>query len=827
MVCLRVAQVKIWDITDEPTAIKTIRVASKVAPGTAQRLRLAWHPSGDSIAIPFANAVHLLERSSWSVGTVLRNGHSKDVSLVSWSPNGQYLASAGLDRQVYVWQLDGASDLDRYKADAPLSDLCWSPTDNALAFLDEAGQLALWQAPIPAHLAAPNAAAATAATAAAAPPAGSAVGASASAAAAATAGGGSAAGGGATVFSMGDDDAIVDDVATGGATADAGGGGAEGGAEGGVEGGAQPARRRLRKVMHDSDDGGFSDHDDDEAAEAAMLAQQLAKQQRAGRGGALDGGVFGGASSADPAARAALGAAGALVAGVGGGAPLQPVLHSSATPAKNGRRFLLWNMVGMVISRDENVFSAIEVEFNSTERHRTIRLTDHYSFTMAALDDAAVMFASRSNHGNPSTIVYRPLASWAPNSDWQVQLEAGEEAEAVALGHKFAAIATSKRLLRIFSHTGAQRALLCIARPLVALAAHDGLLAVLTHAGRAADPADQALEMTMYDMGDSTRPVRIAQGALPLSAGATLEWVGFSEGGMLCTVDTAGLVRGCVRASSYEWAPLLDCATVKKSKNEAHWIVGLTERELICVLCKGDDRYPATLPRPVTTPLPLAMPLTLADNTEPHVEKERALSALLLNEYRSSVADDGTEDTPRVRDSVLRSLLKLDATVLKLVAAACKADRTARALDLVTQLQLPKSLTGALKLANHYRLGPLAERIARLMEQRFEDDDDADVEEAPPPRAPPPPRARAAPPPAAAPPAAAADGDDGDADGDAAEEEEEGDADGGASPTAATNPFAKGGGGAGKAILKAAETHKGPKRSLPVTSAVGGKKLRK
>ena len=63
---------------------------------------------------------------------------------------------------------------------------------------------------------------------------------------------------------------------------------------------------------------------------------------------------------------------------------------------------------------------------------------------LAALDDAAVMFASTSNHGNPSTIVYRPLSSWAPNSDWQVQLDKGEEAVAIAVGHKFAAIATSK-----------------------------------------------------------------------------------------------------------------------------------------------------------------------------------------------------------------------------------------------------------------------------------------------------------------------------------------------------------------------------------------------
>ena len=53
----------------------------------------------------------------------------------------------------------------------------------------------------------------------------------------------------------------------------------------------------------------------------------------------------------------------------------------------------------MVLSRDENTYSAIEVEFNDATKHRTMRLTDHYGFSMAALDEAAVLFASRSNHG--------------------------------------------------------------------------------------------------------------------------------------------------------------------------------------------------------------------------------------------------------------------------------------------------------------------------------------------------------------------------------------------------------------------------------------------
>ena len=557
--------VKIWDITDEATVVKTVRITTKVTPGGSQRLRIAWHPTGSHLAVPYSNGVHILERTNWTASAMLVNAHTKEVTHVGYSPNGQYLATCGLDRQVYVWQGTTQESLDRHKNDIVCADLAWSPRDNALAFLDEAGQLHLWHQPVPGHLPSPAGdpsavaeQAAAAADKAAADKADLLTKAAATAASVpAEAAAAPAKSAGKSVFSFGDDD---DDMLIDDAVAKAKGAGNADDAEVGASGGAAP-KRRLRKVQHDSDDGGFSDHDDDEAAEAAMLAKELAKRGAGGAATAVASVVSGLGGAA--AGKASLGALAAL-ASAPAGVAAQGVVHSSATPAKNGRRFLLWNLTGMVLSRDENVFSAIEVEFNSIEKHRPIRLTDHYSFSMAALTEEAVMFASTSNNGNPSTIVYRPLASWAPNSEWQVQLDKGEEATAVALGHKFAAIATNKRYLRILSHTGAQRALVCIPGNLVALAAHGGYLAVAMHAGRAADANDQAVTLALYDLRESARPVKIASVPLPLSEGATLDWIGFSESATLCTVDSAGIVRGCMKSYQYEWVPLLDCSSVKK-----------------------------------------------------------------------------------------------------------------------------------------------------------------------------------------------------------------------------------------------------------------------
>ena len=109
-----------------------------------------------------------------------------------------------------------------------------------------------------------------------------------------------------------------------------------------------------------------------------------------------------------------------------------------------------------------------------------------------------------------------------------MQFEKGEEAQAVALGHKFAAVATTARYLRVYSHTGAQRALLCFNAPLVAMVASGGLLALVQHDGRASG-ADQSMQVVLFDMRDAARPVRLATAPLPLSPGATLHWVGLGQ----------------------------------------------------------------------------------------------------------------------------------------------------------------------------------------------------------------------------------------------------------------------------------------------------------
>lgn len=78
------------------------------------------------------------------------------------------------------------------------------------------------------------------------------------------------------------------------------------------------------------------------------------------------------------------------------------------------------------------------------------------------------------------------------------------------------------------------------------------------------------------------------------------------------------------------------------------------------MLCKGEEAFPATLPRPVTTPLALAMPLACAEPAEPAVEQQRLLSSLMVNEFRAVAHDDGVADSDETQAMMVKQFTKLD-----------------------------------------------------------------------------------------------------------------------------------------------------------------------
>jgi len=91
-------------------------------------------------------------------------------------------------------------------------------------------------------------------------------------------------------------------------------------------------------------------------------------------------------------------------------------------------RFLVWNSVGFITSRNEQGQHTIDIEFHDRALHRPVHFTDHFGFTMGALNERAAVFAcNHQGSSSPSTIFFRPFDSWSANGEWSLALEGNED----------------------------------------------------------------------------------------------------------------------------------------------------------------------------------------------------------------------------------------------------------------------------------------------------------------------------------------------------------------------------------------------------------------
>ena len=276
---------------------------------------------------------------------------------------------------------------------------------------------------------------------------------------------------------------------------------------------------------------------------------------------------------------------------------LQKAFQPGATPlAPNSqRRFLAYNMDGYISTMRGSDFSSIEVVFHdvSSRSSRIPTLTDYYGFEMGALGPRGTILASpERGPESPSVLMYRPFESWAVGSEWTCTFPSGEEVKAVTVGTSFAAAATMN-FLRVYSLAGSPRMILSIPGPVVALAANESWLALIYHeAGPVLDGNGSCSQKLAFHLYDVSSENQIASGPLCLSPGSELEWVGFSEEGIFTTCDNQGCIRGYFESYGGSWVPLFSSKDSRKAETEHHYIVGLSQKEVFCVITKSANHFP-------------------------------------------------------------------------------------------------------------------------------------------------------------------------------------------------------------------------------------------
>ncbi|KAG0000372.1 hypothetical protein BGZ80_010757 [Entomortierella chlamydospora] len=401
---------------------------------------------------------------------------------------------------------------------------------------------------------------------------------------------------------------------------------------------------------------------------------------------------------------------------------LHPRFQPGSTSLRDERRYLAFNLLGLITSVNHGTHATVSVEFHDKVAHRGYHFTDNFNYSMACLGLTGALFAAASAGETPSTVFYKTYDSWVTKSEWQISLPEGEDATAIALNAESAIVATSRGFIRVFSQSGIQTALFSVGS-VVAAAGKDDMVLLIYHQGEPFQ-GSQNLGYSIYNVETGQR---IQQGSVPVSDNIFIKWLGFSEGGIPAYFDSKGvlyILNYYRRVDQGQWTAIADTTLVETDSDQSphYWPIGFTDGELSCIKCRRGETEPS-FPKPFVAELPLKMP-TLYQDTPAGQHEEAWLRQKILSGLNKD--EKIAMSIERTDNGAAKKELEMDKLALRMIDLACKAERTQKALDLTAMLCNLKSIDLAVEIARIHSLHSLMERMNKVKEIKMIEEEDRD-----------------------------------------------------------------------------------------------------